>query len=172
MSATQTRPKDADEVQSIVRESAKVLPRGAGTKETLSRAADDAVTIVEMGALSGVLEYDPGEYTITALAGTPVKDVSGQLAEHGQWLPFDPLLVERGATLGGTVASGLSGPGRFRYGGIRDFLVGEHRREEPHQEMPRHPFGPLGEAERDAQERRESDQSAIDDEGEEYEVHA
>ena len=124
MSATQTRPKDADEVQSIVRESAKVLPRGAGTKETLSRATDDGVTIIEMGALSGVLEYEPGEYTITALAGTPVKDVCGQLAGHGQWLPFDPLLVERGATLGGTVAAGLSGPGRFRYGGIRDFLIG------------------------------------------------
>ena len=124
MSATQTRPKDADEVQGIVRESTKVLPRGAGTKGTLSSAADDGVTIVEMTGLDGVLEYDPGEYTITALAGTPVKDVSGQLAEHGQWLPFDPLLVERGATLGGTVASGLSGPGRFRYGGVRDFLIG------------------------------------------------
>src|SRR5690606_8123830 len=31
---------------------------------------------------------------------------------------------ERGATLGGTVAAGLSGPGRFRYGGVRDFLLG------------------------------------------------
>ena len=46
------------------------------------------------------------------------------LQEHGQYLPFDPLLVERGATLGGTVAAGVSGPGRYRYGGVRDFLLG------------------------------------------------
>ena len=34
------------------------------------------------------------------------------------------MLVEAGATIGGTAAAGLSGPGRFRYGGIRDFLLG------------------------------------------------
>jgi len=39
-------------------------------------------------------------------------------------LPFDPVLVAAGATLGGTVAAGLSGPGRYRYGGVRDFLLG------------------------------------------------
>jgi glycolate oxidase FAD binding subunit len=46
------------------------------------------------------------------------------LTEHGQFLPFDPPLVEAGATLGGTVAAGLSGSGRYRYGGVRDFLLG------------------------------------------------
>jgi len=46
------------------------------------------------------------------------------LEEYNQYLPFDPLLVEEGATLGGTVASGLNGPGRYRYGGVRDFLMG------------------------------------------------
>lgn len=118
------RPRNAAEVQSIVRESAKVLPRGGGTKEALSSTVDGAVTIIEMAGLAGVLEYDPGEYTFTALAGTPVADVSRRLAENGQWLPFDPVLAGRGATLGGTVAAGLSGPGRFRYGGVRDFLIG------------------------------------------------
>ena len=46
------------------------------------------------------------------------------LAEKGQYMPFDPPLAERGATVGGTVAAGLSGAGRYRYGGIRDFLIG------------------------------------------------
>ena len=46
------------------------------------------------------------------------------LAEHGQYLPFDPLLAEAGATLGGTVAAGANGPGRYRYGGLRDFILG------------------------------------------------
>ena len=43
---------------------------------------------------------------------------------HGQYLPFDPPLAGKGATLGGTVAAGLSGPSRHRYGGLRDFLLG------------------------------------------------
>jgi glycolate oxidase FAD binding subunit len=46
------------------------------------------------------------------------------LAEHGQYQPFDPLLVDQGATLGGTIAAGVNGPGRYRYGGVRDFLLG------------------------------------------------
>lgn len=74
--------------------------------------------------LSGVLEYEPSEYTFTALAGTPLSEIRDTLASNGQLLPFDPPFVEAGATLGGTTASGLSGPGRFRYGGIRDFVLG------------------------------------------------
>jgi glycolate oxidase FAD binding subunit len=77
-----------------------------------------------MTALSGILEYDPGEYTFTALAGTKVSEVRDLLGQNGQYLPFDPVLVDAGATLGGTVASGLSGPGRVRYGGVRDFILG------------------------------------------------
>jgi len=69
-----------------------------------------------------MVEYEPSEFTFTALAGTPIREIAGILAEREQYLPFDPTLVEAGATLGGTVASGLSGPGRFRFGGIRDFL--------------------------------------------------
>ena len=44
--------------------------------------------------------------------------------KQGQYLPFDPMLSAAGATIGGTVAAGISGPGRYRYGGIRDFLLG------------------------------------------------
>ncbi len=60
----------------------------------------------------------------TALAGTPLAEVQAALAEHGQYLPFDPPLAAAGATLGGAVATGLSGSGRRRYGGVRDFIIG------------------------------------------------
>ena len=73
---------------------------------------------------AGFWSYDPAEYTITALAGTPLRDLSAALAEHGQYMPFDPPLVHAGATLGGTVAADCSGPGRFRFGGVRDFVLG------------------------------------------------
>jgi glycolate oxidase FAD binding subunit len=82
------------------------------------------VPTLELSKLAGVLEYEPGEFTFTALAGTPVAEIERLLAAQGQYLPLDPLLVEHGATLGGTVAAGAAGPGRYRYGGVRDFLLG------------------------------------------------
>jgi glycolate oxidase FAD binding subunit len=116
-------PSTLPELQSIIRDQACVLPRGGRTKSTLSTPRDGA-TPIDLTSIAGILEYEPGEFVFTALAGTRVADVKARLAEHGQYLPFDPLLVERGATLGGTVASGASGPGRYRYGGVRDFLLG------------------------------------------------
>jgi glycolate oxidase FAD binding subunit len=112
------------EIQDTVR-SAKtsLLPRGAGTKPALSTPPAGTASLALAG-LRGVLEYEPGEFVFTALAGTPVQEVQALLAQHGQYLPFDPPLVARGATLGGTVAAGLSGPGRYRYGGVRDFILG------------------------------------------------
>jgi glycolate oxidase FAD binding subunit len=53
-----------------------------------------------------------------------MREIAETLAGQGQYLPFDPMLLNQGATLGGTVAAGLSGPGRFRFGGLRDFILG------------------------------------------------
>jgi len=111
-----------EQVAAAIESGARLLPRGGGTKPVLSTAAA-GVSNLDLSALSGVLEYQPEEYTFTALAGTRVKDIAALLAEKGQYLPFDPLLAERGATLGGTVAAGANGPGRQRYGGARDFLL-------------------------------------------------
>ena len=58
------------------------------------------------------------------LSGTSLSDMISILATQGQYLPFDPLLAVRGATIGGTIAANAAGPGRFRFGGIRDFLLG------------------------------------------------
>jgi glycolate oxidase FAD binding subunit len=75
-------------------------------------------------ALTGIVSYNPAECVVTALAGTTVRQIDATLAAHGQYLPFDPLLARAGATLGGTAATGASGPGRYRYGGVRDFVIG------------------------------------------------
>lgn len=96
---------------------------GGGTKRALSKVGPKT-SALDMRPLAGILAYDPGEYTFTALAGTRLSDVQAALAEYGQYMPFDPPLAEWGATLGGTIAAGLSGAGRQRYGGVRDFLIG------------------------------------------------
>lgn len=113
------------EIQDIVRGARRVGVRGGGSKPALSpQARDEGARIVDLSAAQGVLDYLAEEYTFTARAGTPISDVAEMLAEKGQYLPFDPPLADRGATLGGTAAAGLSGAGRFRYGGLRDFLIG------------------------------------------------
>lgn len=116
------RPREVADLQQVVREYPHVWPRGVGTKTGL--LPPEGAVVVELSRLRGVVDYDPGEFTFTALAGTPVREVEDLLARHGQYLPFDPPLAGAGATLGGTVASGLSGPGRYRYGGVRDFVLG------------------------------------------------
>ena len=102
----------------------RLLPRGGGTKPALSMPAGDDVQVIEVSGLSGMLEYQPGEFTFTALAGTRLSEIAATLAGFGQYLPFDPLLADKGATLGGTVAANAAGPGRYHYGGVRDFLIG------------------------------------------------
>lgn len=114
-------PSSLTKLRDAVLSAPRVIAVGAETKPRLS--AVEAVKI-STRQLSGITEYEPSEFTFTALAGTPVKDIIAALDEKGQYLPFDPMLVEAGSTIGGVVASGLSGPGRFRYGGVRDFILG------------------------------------------------
>lgn len=120
MSARLT-PANIDELVEAVKSTPQLLPTGARTKPRLSHFNGP---ILETTRLRGLIEYDASEFTFTALAGTPLREISAALAERGQYLPFDPVLAKSGATLGGTVAAGLSGPGRFRYGGVRDFILG------------------------------------------------
>lgn len=114
-------PATLAELQEAVRAHPRVLAIGAGTKPRAS--AEDGFTPIALRALRGMVEYDASEYTFTAWAGTPIAEIEAALAAKGQYLPFDPPLVRAGATLGGTLAAAVSGPGRYRYGGVRDFLL-------------------------------------------------
>ncbi|HUR56427.1 MAG TPA: FAD-binding protein [Opitutaceae bacterium] len=116
-------PATAAELADAVRSAPRVIAVGAGTKPRLAQVGDEFVRI-STAKLAGIVEYEPSEFTFTALAGTPLQVIVAALAERGQYLPFDPVLARAGATLGGTVAAGLSGPGRFRFGGLRDFILG------------------------------------------------
>lgn len=115
------QPESPQELDAAIASSKEVVvPIGGNSKPGLHAKGQT----VSLAKLSGLVEYAPSEFTFTAWAGTPVADVQAILAEKNQYLPFDPMLVSAGATLGGTVASGISGPGRVRYGGLRDFLLG------------------------------------------------
>ena len=127
--ASLLRPTTMAEVQEAVLYAApgvgpttRVRPVAGRSKTALHDPGDGVV--VDLAALSGITEYQPDECTFTALAGTPVAEIERRLDEHAQSLPFEPPLAGRGATIGGTVACGLNGPGRYHYGGVRDFLIG------------------------------------------------
>ncbi len=123
------RPTTTDDLLDIIAGHRSVLPVGNRTKPGCSPCPDDAAgnfdrpALVSLTELSGIIEYEPSEFTFTAHAGTRVTEIVEILKAKNQYLPFDPLLVDAGATLGGTVASNAAGPGRFRYGGVRDFLL-------------------------------------------------
>lgn len=73
---------------------------------------------------SGITDYRPDELVISARSGTPLVDIEEVVRARGQMLPSDPPMFNHKGTVGGAVASGLSGPGRPWYGTTRDSLLG------------------------------------------------
>lgn len=80
--------------------------------------------LLEVTGHSGILDYRPEELVVTARAGTPLTELTELLAQHGQYLPFEPPVIGGGGTLGGAIASGLAGPGRPWRGSVRDSVLG------------------------------------------------
>ena len=79
---------------------------------------------VDMRAYSGIIAYQPRELVLTVRAGTPLAQIEAAMASEMQMLPFEPPHFGAGATIGGTVAAGLSGPRRPYTGAVRDFVLG------------------------------------------------
>jgi glycolate oxidase FAD binding subunit len=96
--------------------------RGGGTKDFYGGVArgDGLVTT----GYRGIISYEPTELVVTARAGTPLAEIEAALAEKSQALAFEPPHFGAGATLGGCVAAGLSGPRRAHAGAVRDFVLG------------------------------------------------
>ncbi len=115
-------PATLEELAAIVRTTPRLLAVGARTKSALSAGID--CPLVSLRALSGITAYEPAEFVLTALAGSPLAEIEATLAASGQCLAFDPPFVAAGATLGGTVAANLNGPGSFGRGRIRDAVLG------------------------------------------------
>ena len=77
-----------------------------------------------MDVHQGIVSYEPTELVVTARTGTPLVELEQVLAESRQMLPFEPPAFGAGATIGGTIACGFSGPARPYRGAVRDFILG------------------------------------------------
>jgi glycolate oxidase FAD binding subunit len=96
--------------------------RGGGSKDFYGETLNGA--LLDMRGHQGVVSYEPSELVVTVRAGTPLTELENLLASQGQCLPFEPPHFGPGATVGGMVASGLSGPARASVGALRDFILG------------------------------------------------
>jgi len=96
--------------------------RGGGTKDFYG--GEPCGDILDTRACAGIVSYEPSELVVTARGGTPLSNLQAVLEEQGQMLAFEPPHFGPGATLGGCVAAGLSGPRRAAAGAVRDFVLG------------------------------------------------
>lgn len=130
---TSLRPTDVAELAGAVAaafEAGRTLEIVAGgSKRALGRPAE-ADERLDLGALAGVVDYEPSELVLTAQAATPMATIEAQLEAAGQMLAFEPP-DWRGfwgaggePTLGGVIACNLAGPRRVRAGAARDHFLG------------------------------------------------
>ncbi|MES1926920.1 glycolate oxidase FAD binding subunit [Salinisphaera sp. T31B1] len=97
--------------------------RAGGTKAFLGEPVAEGDDL-DITGHRGIVSYEPGELVLTARAGTPLVEIEQALAEQNQMLAFEPPHYGEQATLGGTVAAGVSGPARPFTGAARDFVLG------------------------------------------------
>ena len=101
--------------------------RGGGTKDFWGQSLTGDV--LDTRAYRGIVSYEPSELVVTVRCGTPLAELEAALAEKGQCLAFEPPHFglengTNGATVGGMVAAGLSGPARATAGAVRDYVLG------------------------------------------------
>ena len=137
MSAVLASSAALDRLVDRVREAAAaptpLAIRGGGTKTWYGHRV--VGTALDVREHAGVVDYEPSELVLVARAGTPLREIESVLAEQRQMLAFEPphftpypapgvSMDGREATLGGAIATGLSGPRRMAVGSARDFVLG------------------------------------------------
>ncbi len=96
--------------------------QGGGSKSFYGRTTSGET--LSLGNHRGIVDYTPTELVISARAGTPLAELEATLAQENQMLAFEPPRFGTSATLGGTIACGLSGPRRPYAGSARDHVLG------------------------------------------------
>lgn len=113
-----------ERVQTAASSRVPIVIRAGGTKDFYGNAVRGNHDVVDPRAYCGVIDYEPTELVMTACSGTPLADIEETLTQHNQMLAFEPPHFGSAATIGGAIASGLSGPRRMAAGPVRDFVLG------------------------------------------------
>ncbi len=111
-----------DRIRAAAQDGTRLRIRGGGSKDFFGARLEGE--LLSTRTLAGITSYEPSELVVTVRAGTPLAELEAVLAERGQCLPFEPPHFGGGATVGGMVAAGLSGPARASAGSVRDYVLG------------------------------------------------
>lgn len=126
-SAVAVTPASADEIVAILRfaneQGLNVVPAGGFTQQHIGNVQPQVDVLLYTTRLTAVEHYDAGDLTIGIGAGCTVAQLSSKVAADNLFFAADPALPER-CTVGGTLATGLYGPHRHGYGGLRDYCIG------------------------------------------------
>jgi glycolate dehydrogenase FAD-binding subunit len=121
------RPSSAEELAAALHRAdqagQKVAPIGGGTQLDFGMPPSGLDVGIETTGLNRMVEYEPADLTVTVEAGMRFGELQRVLGEQGQFLALDPA-VEEAATIGGVVATNVSGPLRFAFGTARDLVIG------------------------------------------------
>jgi glycolate oxidase FAD binding subunit len=112
----------SDLMKLAAREGLAVAPRGSGTKTHIGDPPRQLDLIVSTARMNEVLEHTPGDQIVRLQAGVKLEDLQEYVSGSDQMLAIDP--PESDSTIGGIVAANSSGPRRYRYGTIRDLIIG------------------------------------------------
>ena len=112
----------AERIRSAAARKQALRLRGGGSKDFYGQSLEGEV--LDTRAYAGIVAYDPTELVIPVRCGTPLAELEAALRSEGQHLAFEPPHFGSGATVGGMVAAGLSGPRRACAGAVRDFVLG------------------------------------------------
>src|ERR671913_300547 len=119
-------PGSIEEISAVMKlaasEDLAVAPRGSGTKMHIGDPPRRLDLIVSTARMNEVLEHTPGDQIVRLEAGVKLEDLQKHISGSDQMLAIDP--PESGSTIGGIVAANSSGPRRYRYGTIRDLIIG------------------------------------------------
>ena len=113
-----------ERVRSAAANREQLIIRAGGTKDFYGNRTDATPGQLDPRQYCGLLDYEPTELCLTACSGTPLSEIEHALEKHNQMLAFEPPCFGSTATLGGAIASGLSGPRRVSAGSVRDFVLG------------------------------------------------
>lgn len=121
-------PATAAELSRFVRENAAgvrrpLFPAGGRTALNYGYPPSAAGVAVSTAGLNRTIDYPARDMTVTVEAGVRIEQLAEMLRGERQQLPIDVPQAHR-ATLGGVVATNISGPRRFGYGTLRDYVIG------------------------------------------------
>ena len=111
-------------INNAVKNKKPLYIQGGNSKYFYGELTNPAYDTLNIATYAGIVNYEPSELVVTARAGTRLVDLETVLHEHHQMLAFEPPHFGENATLGGCIATGLSGPRRAYAGAARDFVLG------------------------------------------------